>query len=127
MSSRASETPPSSKHLLQRRLVVDRKQCVYSDLPKRSQWRSDGSTLSKKQSPSAQGLTTSRSQDKVIERTDSSGSSVVTSSIGDTPVAPPYRRQSIHAVSRRDSPLRRGAKKLLYNPSFFLFRYKDVM
>ena len=125
MSSRSSETPPSSR-ALQRRLVVDRKQCVYSDRHKRSQWRSDGSTLCKKQSSPAQSLTTSRSHDKVIERTDTSGSSVATSTIGDTPVAPPYRRQSVHAVTQRESPLRRGSK-IIFQSVFFVIHYNNVM
>ena len=126
MTSRASETPPSSR-ALQRRLVVDRKQCVYSDRSKRVQWCSDGGTLCKKQSSPAQSLTTSRSHDKVVERTDTSGSSVATRTIGDTPVAPPYRRKSVHAVIQRESPLRRGSNNYFSIRLFLCIYYKNVM
>ena len=119
MSSRASETPPSSR-ALQRRLVVDRKQCVYSDLPKRSQWSSDGGTLCKKQSSLAQRLITSKSHDKVVEIPDVSGSSVAASNIGNTPIAPPYRRQSVHAVTQRESPSHKGAALYLLQHGFSL-------
>ena len=119
MSSRASETPPSSR-ALQRRLVVDRKQCVYSDLPKRSQWSSDESTLCKKQSSRPQKLSTSKSHDKVVQRPDISGSSVATSTIGDTPISPPYRRQSVYAMTQRESPLRKGAESYIFTTQYLV-------
>ena len=81
-SSTKTETPPSSQ-ALQRRLVVDRKQCVYSDLPKRNQFGSDGSTLYKK-SLQTKSLAASKSHEKVVLRNDMSNSSVATTSVDDT-------------------------------------------
>ena len=108
-----TETPPSSQ-ALQRRIVVDRKQCVYSDLPKRSQFGSDGATLYKK-SLQNKTLNASKSHEKVVLRTDMSNSSVATTSVDDTTkskvVPPSYRRQSLHTVIQRESPLRRGEEK----------------
>ena len=118
--SKHTETPPLSQ-ALQRRLIVDRKQCVYSDLPKRSGWGSDGDTLSKKSSQT-KPLTTSRSQDKVVTtKKDFSESSSAAISITDTSPqnhsksnqAP--RRQSIQVIIPRDSPLRKGPFKRFWN------------
>ena len=118
--SKHTETPPLSQ-ALQRRLIVDRKQCVYSDLPKRSGWGSDGDTLSKKSSQT-KPLTTSRSQDKVLTtKKDFSESSSAAISITDTSPqnhsksnqAP--RRQSIQVIIPRDSPLRKGPFKRFWN------------
>ena len=118
--SKHTETPPLSQ-ALQRRLIVDRKQCVYSDLPKRSGWGSDGDTLSKKSSQT-KPLTTSRSHDKVVTtKKDFSESSSAAISITDTSPknysksnqAP--RRQSIQVIIPRDSPLRKGPFKRFWN------------
>ena len=115
MASRTTETPPSSQ-ALQRRLIVDRKQCVYSDLPRRNRRGSEGEGLHKQSFPT-KNLATARSHDKVVMKSDSSDSSVATSSDTskrdkpqNTALAPPSRRQSIHAMIERESPLRRGAK-----------------
>ena len=104
------ETPPSSQ-ALKRRLIVDRKQCVYSQLPQRNQWKSDGATLYK-QSFSNKNLVTSRSQDKVLARREISNSSVASNSSNEKPksISMAPRRQSIHALGQRESPLRKGAK-----------------
>ena len=128
------ETPPSSQ-ALQRRLIVNRKQCVYSDLPRKNEWGSDGATLYKKPLPN-KSLSTSTSTDKVGLRRDVSDSSVADSSIGEAqkyvpvappfrrqsvqsttgethknvPVAPTYRRKSVHAVVHVEKHRRRGAK-----------------
>ena len=118
--SKHTETPPLSQ-ALQRRLIVDRKQCVYSDLPKRSGWGSDGDTLSKKSSQT-KPLTTSRSHDKVVTtKKDFSESSSAAISITDTSPknlsksnqAP--RRQSIQVIIPRDSPLSKGPLKRFWN------------
>ena len=104
--------------------MVDRKQCVYSDLPKRSQFGSDGSTLYKK-SLQTKTLAGSKSHEKVVLRTDMSNTSVATTSVDDNTknkvVPPPYRRQSLHTVIQRESPLRRGAEKVMNNPIFASF------
>ena len=127
-SSTKTETPPSSQ-ALQRRLVVDRKQCVYSDLPKRNQFGSDGSTLYKK-SLQTKSLAASKSHEKVVLRNDMSNSSVATTSVDDTTknknVPQSYRRQSLHTVIQRESPLRRGAEKVMNKPiSAFYLLFED--
>ena len=127
MATRTTETPPSSQ-ALQRRLIVDRKQCVYSDLPRRSRRGSEGAGLHNinklhKKSLPTKNSATARSHDHVVTRRDTSESSVATSSIVDTPktptVAPPSRRQSIHAMIEIESPLRKGAERYLITILFY--------
>ena len=109
-------------------MVVDRKQCVYSDLPKRNQFGSDGATLYKK-SLQNKTLNASKSHEKVVVRTDMSISSMATTSVEDTTknkvVPPSYRRQSLHTVIQRESPLRRGAKKKVIDKPILAFCFVE--
>ena len=121
MASKTTETPPSSQ-ALQRRLIVEQKQVVYSDLPRGNRRRASEGTSLHNRSFHSKKLATIQSQ---VTASTGSPSNHVTISSREDPAKngvvvapPPLRRKSVHAmIDRESSPLRRGAKTIFFRSS----------
>ena len=112
---RTTETPPSSQ-ALQRRLIVDRKQCVYSDMRRGSTSACEGKDKSHKSSFPSKNSVLARSHDQVLTNGKMSNGATraapkmpKSNAVGVT-VSP--RRKSIHSTRDTESQLHRGANSL---------------
>ena len=112
---RTTETPPSSQ-ALERRLIVDRKQCVYSDIRRGSTSACEDKDKTHHSSFPNKNSVLARSHDQVLSNGKMSNGTVKevpkmpkSNAVGVT-VSP--RRKSIHSTRDSESQLHRGANVL---------------